>query len=406
MVDTLLLSSKIICCSAFSSGSLYLQWRQRFSVKRKTILRTSPRMSSDFKHEEEEDNSSVNREIIKVSFFSFLHNAAMPFADLVDGSFLSTLDANSLGAVGVVRASQNSVSKLYNSPLSKTTISLIASASGEQKQDDGKEEEALSSSLPTAVSSALALALLLGSLQAILFVIGAKQILHASGIHKSSAMYLPAMAFMKARAWSAPTSTVWLVATNIFRGLGDASTPLICAILFNIANMVGDYVLIEKMKVGIAGTALGTTLAQFAALFPLLFLLNRRVNFWMKISFKSFGRYLSRYGAAGIFLVGRSMARIAAVSYISRQSVRTRITVGGGPVGSVLVLTISIDILFSQLEYARRPLDLLQQAHTASCIRLACGSPSSTMAFRLQLNPCYLGIWLKILSMEMNCLGS
>lgn len=49
---------------------------------------------------------SINREMLKVSFFSFLHNAAMPFADLVDGTFLSTLDANSLGAVGVVRASQ------------------------------------------------------------------------------------------------------------------------------------------------------------------------------------------------------------------------------------------------------------------------------------------------------------
>lgn len=54
----------------------------------------------------EDEERSVHQEMLRVSFFSFLHSAAMPFADLVDGSFLSTLNANSLGAVGVVRFSQ------------------------------------------------------------------------------------------------------------------------------------------------------------------------------------------------------------------------------------------------------------------------------------------------------------
>lgn len=213
--------------------------------------------------------------------------------------------------------SKNSVSKLYNSPLSKTTISLIASAP-EEKKDDDKEED-----LPTAISSSLALALFLGSIQALVFVIGARHILAASGIHASSAMYLPAMAFMRARALSAPTSTLWLVATNVFRGLGDASTPMVCAILFNVANLIGDYILIEKLKVGIAGTAFGTTIAQFVALIPLLVVLNKKVPFWTKLSPNSFVKYLSRYSRAGFFLVGRSVARIAAVSYISRRSVST-----------------------------------------------------------------------------------
>ncbi len=210
------------------------------------------------------------------------------------------------------------MSKLYNSPLSKTTISLIGSASGER--DDPTDDE---DHLPTAVSSALALALLLGSIQALVFVIGARQILDAAGIHQSSAMFIPAVSFMRARAFSSPTSTLWLVATNVFRGLGDATTPMLCAILFNVVNIVGDYVLIEKVKIGIVGTALGTTIAQFVALIPLLVVLNRKVPYWMNINMRSFGRYLTRYGRAGVFLVGRSIARIAAVSYISRRSVRT-----------------------------------------------------------------------------------
>jgi Na+-driven multidrug efflux pump len=298
-------------CSALPSAN-QPTWRHQLANKTRTIIRLPSRKIIG-----NEDAQSVNREILKVSFFSFLHNAAMPFADLVDGSFLSTLDANSLGAVGVVRASHNSVSKLYNSPLSKTTISLIASSSGERKYERNDEDP-----LPTAVSSALAVALLLGSIHAFLFVVCARQILSASGIEESSAMFVPAMAFMRARAWSAPTSTLWLVATNTFRGLGDASTPLVCSLVLIIANLAGDYLFIEKFQIGIAGTALGTTIAQFVALVPLLILLNRKVAFWMKINLKVFGRYLAQCGTAGVFLVGRSMARIAAVSYVARRSVR------------------------------------------------------------------------------------
>jgi Na+-driven multidrug efflux pump len=194
---------------------------------------------------------------------------------------------------------------------------MIATASGEREDPNDEKDH-----LATAVSSALLLALLLGTVQALVFFIGARRILGAAGIHYAAEMYTPAMSFMRARALSAPTSTLWLVATNVFRGLGDATTPMLCAILFNVVNMLGDYVLIEKVKVGIAGTALGTTIAQFVALIPLLTVLNQRVPFWMNINLKSFRRYLSRYGKAGIYLIGRSVARIAAVSYISRRSVR------------------------------------------------------------------------------------
>jgi hypothetical protein len=67
--------------------------------------------------ERDEETKSINQEMYRVSFFSFLHSAAMPFADLVDGSFLSTLDANSLGAVGVVRACQVSTDHEFQYPV-------------------------------------------------------------------------------------------------------------------------------------------------------------------------------------------------------------------------------------------------------------------------------------------------
>lgn len=43
---------------------------------------------------------------MSLSFSSFLQQAAVPLADIVDGAFLSRLDPSSLGGMGVARASQ------------------------------------------------------------------------------------------------------------------------------------------------------------------------------------------------------------------------------------------------------------------------------------------------------------
>lgn len=68
------------------------------------------------------------------------------------------------------------------------------------------------------MSSALLLSIIVGCLQLFLFTFGARQILGIAGINESSIMFSPALAYMKIRALAAPVATMWLVATNIFRG--------------------------------------------------------------------------------------------------------------------------------------------------------------------------------------------
>ena len=48
----------------------------------------------------------LDYEFMSLSFSSFLQQAAVPLADIVDGAFLSRLDPSSLGGMGVARASQ------------------------------------------------------------------------------------------------------------------------------------------------------------------------------------------------------------------------------------------------------------------------------------------------------------
>ena len=117
--------------------------------------------------ENSKENAALDEKLLRLSFFSFLHQGksiensrifyvmsfhsaytlwylrllvSMPFADLVDSAYLSHMDSTSLGAMGVAMSSQNAMSKFYNSPLSKTTLSLVASFSGDEEKKQQCEE--------------------------------------------------------------------------------------------------------------------------------------------------------------------------------------------------------------------------------------------------------------------------
>ena len=113
--------------------------------------------------------------------------------------------------------------------------------------------------------------------------------------------------------------------SNLLRGqgLGDATTPLVCAIIFNILNFFGDHIFIRRYNLGIVGSALATLLSQTLALILMMVQLNKKVPIrWFQLKYSSFIDYLARYGKAGMYLLARSMARVGAFSYCSRRSVR------------------------------------------------------------------------------------
>ena len=56
-----------------------------------------------------------------------------------------------------------------------------------------------------------------------------------------------------------------LAATGVLRGLADTRTPLVVAVAANLLNVVLNVVLVYGFDLGIAGSAVGTVLAQTAA---------------------------------------------------------------------------------------------------------------------------------------------
>lgn len=84
-------------------------------LKHTNIIRTSKNKNdnendkkkyNNHHHIRSEDNNDVDSQMMYISFFAFLHQASMPLADLIDGAFLSDMDASSLGAMGVARSCQ------------------------------------------------------------------------------------------------------------------------------------------------------------------------------------------------------------------------------------------------------------------------------------------------------------
>lgn len=70
--------------------------------------------------------------------------------------------------------------------------------------------------------------------------------------------------YVKIRALSMPTSLLGGVLQAALLGARDSVTPLI-AILYNtVINVIGDYILVSRYKMGLQGAAIATLVAQWA----------------------------------------------------------------------------------------------------------------------------------------------
>jgi putative MATE family efflux protein len=300
-------------------------------------------------------------EFVNIGGPALIQLAAEPLASLVDTAYLGRLGPHVLGGAGVAVSAQYAVSKLYNDPLLRTSISLVAAQDGAARggrrgggggdggegregdstaaQQDGTKPAFLSSDdddgaaaavdayeneakakLSRAVSSALLLAATVGLVQLGVYSVFCKGIIRAMGLSPSSPMWSSAVGYLQVRAWGTPAATLWLVSNGIFRGLGDTATPLVYSLLFTGLNAVLDPLFIFVWHWGAAGAAAGTALAQYVALVPLLLALHRRVPVDIVGQFRDLGASLREYVQAGSLVLVRSFGKVLAYSVCARQA--------------------------------------------------------------------------------------
>lgn len=270
--------------------------------------------------------SRLTREFFSIAAPAFVQLAAEPLAGLIDTAYLGRLGPEVLGGAGVAISAQYAVGKLYNDPLLRTSISLVASEDGRKKSSAGgggraREDDCGDDALSIAVSSALLLAFAVGAVQLVLYFSFAGMILRGMGVSPPNAMHHPAHSYLRVRALGTPAATLWLVTNGVFRGLGDTSTPLKYSILFTALNAVLDPLFIFTLKFGASGAAAGTAIAQYAALVPLILSLNRRVKVDVVGQWKKLGGTLKEYVSAGSYVLLRTVGKVLAYSVCARQAV-------------------------------------------------------------------------------------
>eukprot|EP00536_Pseudo-nitzschia_multiseries_P001469 jgi/Psemu1/181272/e_gw1.19.197.1 len=79
-----------------------------------------------------------------------------------------------------------------------------------------------------------------------------------------------AVDYVKIRAFSMPTSLLLGVVQSALLGAKDSVTPLIAVLYSTVVNIVGDFLLVRVLGMGLRGAAVATLLAQWAATFALL----------------------------------------------------------------------------------------------------------------------------------------
>ncbi|KHL10532.1 putative MATE family efflux protein [Mumia flava] len=107
------------------------------------------------------------------------------------------------------------------------------------------------------------LAIGIGAAAAVVAAAGASMIVGAFG--PTDAVGSEAVSYLVWAAPGIPAMLVVLAATGVLRGMQDLRTPLVVVIAANVVNVALNLVLVYGAGLGIAGAAIGTTIAQLGA---------------------------------------------------------------------------------------------------------------------------------------------
>lgn len=172
--------------------------------------------------------------------------------------------------------------------------------------------------IPSA-STALVLGGILGLLQTLFLIFGAKLLLSLMGIKSDSPMMTPARKYLTLRALGAPAVLLSLAMQGVFRGFKDTKTPLYATVAGDLTNIVLDPILIFVCGLGVSGAAIAHVLSQYLISLILLLRLMKQVNL-LPPSCKDlqFRRFLKN----GVLLLARVIAATICVTLAASMAAR------------------------------------------------------------------------------------
>ncbi|KAM5584556.1 protein DETOXIFICATION 42 [Rosa sericea] len=285
-------------------------------------------------------------EIASIALPAALALTADPIASLIDTAFIGQIGSVELAAVGVSIALFNQVSRIAIFPLVSVTTSFVAEEDtigrarpeenensqqescsptyGETKQllpetDTGKNAY---NSKPVDVSfdivatghkkryipsasSAIVIGGILGFIQAIFLISGAKPLLNFMGVSSDSPMLKPAQQYLMLRSLGAPAVLLSLAMQGVFRGFKDTKTPLYATVVGDATNIILDPIFIFVFHLGVNGAAIAHVISQYLMSVILFWRLIAQVDLLPpSVEHLQFGRFLKN----GFLLLMRVIA--------------------------------------------------------------------------------------------------
>ena len=190
-----------------------------------------------------------DREILRLAVPAFGALVAEPLFLLVDSAIVGHLGTPQLAGLGVAGA------------LLATSVSVCVflaygtTAAVARRVGAGDLRAAIAQGI-----DGVWLALVIGVLLAAVLAAVGGPLIAAFGTAADATPY--ALTYLRVSLVGLPAMLVVLAATGVLRGLQDTRTPLVVATVGALANIVLNVVLVYGLDLGIAGSALGTVIAQ------------------------------------------------------------------------------------------------------------------------------------------------
>ncbi|MEU3352127.1 MATE family efflux transporter [Streptomyces sp. NPDC037389] len=192
-----------------------------------------------------------DREIVALAVPAFGALVAEPLFVMADSAIVGHLGTPQLAGLGIAAALLTTAVSVFVF-LAYATTAAVARRVG-------------AGDLPAAIRQGMDgiwLALILGAVVTAAVLATAPLLARAFGASATAAPY--ATTYLRISALGIPAMLAVLAATGVLRGLQDTRTPLYVAVGGFIANGVLNVALVYGAGLGIAGSAWGTVLAQFA----------------------------------------------------------------------------------------------------------------------------------------------
>jgi len=205
------------------------------------------------------------REILRLAVPAFLALVAEPLFLLADSAIIGHLGTTQLAGLGVASAALITAANIFVF-LAYGTTSIVARHVGA-----GSERTAVSAGID-GLWLAIGIGLVVGALVAT-YAVPLCELFDAS-----PAALAQAVTYLRVSALGIPAMLVALAVTGVLRGLQDTRTPMVASVVGFSTNIALNLLFVYGLRLGIAGSALGTVLSQSGMAAALVLVVTRRAR--------------------------------------------------------------------------------------------------------------------------------